>query len=370
MPESPSNEIHSWLRLTLPRGVSFAGQRCLLAQFGTAQAVLDADPGSVARVAGQDAADAIARGPDPALMARTLQWLRQPGHHLLVIGREPYPALLSNIADPPAVLYAMGRIELLAAPALAIVGSRNATPQGVRDASAFATAMSQAGLCVVSGLALGIDAAAHRGGLSAAGSTIAVLGTGADLVYPSRNRSLAREIAQAGCVVTEFPLGTRSFAGNFPRRNRLISGLSRGVLVVEAAVPSGSLITARMALEQGRDVFAVPGSIHSPLSRGCHGLIKDGAKLVECADDILSELGIVRETPRAAPARCGAPVDPLLAAMGFAPVSLDQMAQCCGLDIASLCARLSRLEVDGRVSALPGGRFQRIAGPAGSPDIE
>jgi DNA processing protein len=234
----------------------------------------------------------------------------------------------------------------------------------MRDAEAFAATLSEAGLCIVSGLAAGIDAAAHRGGIAQKGSSLAVLGTGADVVYPAGNRKLAERLAHEGCLISEFPLGTPPEPGNFPRRNRLISGLSRGVLVVEAAIRSGSLITARRALDQGRDVFAIPGSIHSPLSKGCHDLIKQGAKLVESAEDILAELGLgdaVAGKPAPGPA---APADPLLDAMGFAPVTMDQMAQLTGFGAPALAASLSRLEIEGRVAALAGGRFQRIESSA------
>jgi DNA processing protein len=231
----------------------------------------------------------------------------------------------------------------------------------VRDAQSFARALSEAGLVIVSGLALGIDAAAHRGGLAAVGSSVAVMGTGPDVIYPRRNHELAHALATDGCLVTEFALGTASVAGNFPRRNRLISGLSRGVLVVEAALRSGSLITANCALEQGRDVFAIPGSIHSPQSKGCHWLIKQGAKLVESAHDVLGELGLNSPGASADVAVDEEPDhDPLLDAMGHAPISIEQMAQRTGLDAAKLAAHLSRLEIEGRIAALAGGWFQRV----------
>lgn len=310
------------------------------------------------------------RALDAPVRERTLRWLSSPDHHLVVRGCAGYPALLDEIARPPELLYAVGRIELLNAPAIAVVGSRNATPQGMQDARALAAALSGEGFTIVSGLALGIDAAAHRGGLAGGASTVAVLGTGADVLYPRRNLALAREIAASGCVLTDFPLGTPPLPGNFPSRNRLISGLSRGVLVVEAAPESGSLITARCALEQNREVFAIPGSIHSPLSRGCNGLIQQGAMLVQDAGDVLSQLGHAVRAAAGRKAREAPPADALLDAMGFAPVSVDQMAQHCGLGVAALCARLSRLELEGRVSALPGGWFQRIAQARGGRDIE
>jgi DNA processing protein len=347
-----------WLRLTLVPGVSPGAQRALLRELKTPCDVLGASSRDIARLAGQPAADALAKGPSQELLETTLRWLEQPGCYLLPLGDSRYPRALLDTTDPPTALYAQGRIELMNAPAFAIVGSRNATPMGARDAEAFAAGVSRAGFTVVSGLALGIDAAAHRGGLSARGSSIAVMGTGPDLVYPRKNLELAHELAQRGCLVSEFPMGTPSAAGNFPRRNRLISGLSRGVLVVEAAFQSGSLITAKCALEQGRDVFAVPGSIHAPLAKGCHWLIKEGAKLVESTDDILRELGV--EGCAAAIGADEPAGDPLLDSMGYLPVSIDQLVQRFGLDAAKLAARLSCLELDGRVQALAGGWFQRM----------
>jgi DNA processing protein len=243
------------------------------------------------------------------------------------------------------------------------VGSRNATPQGLANATGFARVLSEAGLTIASGLALGIDAAAHRGALQGEGSTVAVLGTGIDVVYPPRNAGLHRAIAERGALVSEFPLGTPPIGDNFPRRNRLISGLARGVLVVEAALASGSLITARLAVEQGRDVFAIPGSIHSPLSKGCHALIKEGAKLVESAQDVLGELG------GAAPPRTVSTVQQssaeveheLLKHLGHDPCNVDTLCQRSGLTPDTVSAMLLQLELEGRVASLPGGRYQRIA---------
>jgi DNA processing protein len=240
------------------------------------------------------------------------------------------------------------------------VGSRNATAQGEQNAENFAKALSETGLTIVSGLAMGIDAAAHRGGLAGAGASVAIMGTGPEQVYPPRNRKLGEELATSGCLVSEFPYGTPPLASNFPRRNRLISGLSRGVLVVEAALQSGSLITARRALDQGRDVFALPGSIHAPLSKGCHDLIKQGAKLVESVEDILAEIGWLAQPANLAPAPDLGEEDPLLEAIGFAPVSMDRIAQLTGMRASSLAAGLSRLEIEGRIAAVAGGLFQRI----------
>jgi DNA processing protein len=302
-------------------------------------------------------AAARARGADPARAEAELRWLEAGNRHLVRIGDPRYPEPLLHVHRPPPILYVEGRVELLAAPAFAIVGSRNATSQGVRDAHSFARAIAERGVAIVSGLALGIDAAAHRGALEAAGSSIAIMGTGPDIRYPPGNRRLAEALAERGCLVSEFPLGTPPVARNFPRRNRLISGMSKGVLVVEAGMPSGSLTTACTALEQGRDVFAMPGSIHSPLSKGCHWLIKQGAKLTESVEDVLEELGWGAPAPK----ETAPDGDALLEALGFAPASLEQLAARSGLDAASVAARVAMLELEGSVVALPGGNFQRVA---------
>jgi DNA processing protein len=291
-------------------------------------------------------------------------WLATPGHALLARDDPRYPqALLQTEARPPA-LYVSGRIELLNRPALAIVGSRSPTPQGRENARAFGKALADAGFAIVSGLALGIDAAAHEGGLDGAASTIAVVGTGPDIIYPRPNRALARRIEAQGVLVSEYPPGTPARKGHFPRRNRLLSGLALGVLVVEANLVSGSLITARLAGEQGRDVFAIPGSIHSPLSRGCHKLIRDGAKLVETVGDVLEEFGVVgssaaagRTTQADSPSSEG---DGLLAALGHDPADIDSIAARSGLAADAIAATLIALEIEGRVAALPGGRWQRV----------
>jgi DNA processing protein len=290
---------------------------------------------------------------------KTLQWAAQAGHALLTLADTEYPKQLLEIPDPPALLYVAGNVKLVSSPALAVVGSRNATPQGVKNAQSFARAFSEAGFAIVSGLALGVDSAAHRGGLDGRGSTIAVLGTGIDIVYPRRNEQLAQEISSRGALVSEFPLGAPPNAANFPRRNRLISGLARGCLVVEAALDSGSLITARLAAEQGREVLAIPGSIHSPLSRGCHALIKQGAKLVESAQDVLEELGVAR-APDTTPLQSGAGHD-LLEKMGFDPCDIDGLIARSGLTTEVVSAILLQLELEGKIASLPGGLYQRIA---------
>lgn len=387
VPDTPA-EATDWLRLTSINGIGDAAIRKLLAAFGLPGQVFAASRGDLLRVVSESQAALVlgARNDEAvaAAIERGLQWLAVPGNHLLTLADADYPPDLLNVADPPPVLYLKGRRELLNAPCLAVVGSRNATAQGIANADSFSRVLSEAGYTIVSGQALGIDAAAHRGGLAGSGSTIAVIGTGADIVYPARNRELAHQIAAQGLIVTEFPLGTPAISNNFPRRNRIISGLSRGVLVVEAALRSGSLITARLAGEQGRDVFAIPGSIHSPLSKGCHWLIKQGAKLVDDARDIIEELGLPPAAAQAAQAAqddrgddapgdetyhtegsgpAGAPAHvTLLRHLGFDPVTVDQLADRSGLTVDALSAMLLQLELDGEVAQLPGGKVQRIGG--------
>jgi DNA processing protein len=357
------DDLAAWLRLSLTPGLGADGLRRLLAAFGEPQRILAASRGEIARHVAADVAAAIKGGGEEAALRAAAAWLEDPGNHVVTLADAGYPPQLLQIPDPPPLLYVKGRIELLARASIAVVGSRNATAQGVANAEAFARTLADAGLTVVSGLALGVDAAAHRGGLGGAASSVAVLGTGADIVYPARNRALAHELAVRGALVSEYPLGMRALPGNFPRRNRVISGLAQGCLVVEAAVDSGSLITARLAAEQGREVFAIPGSIHSPLARGCHALIKQGAKLVESAADILEEL---RLPPPAAPEPApGVPADSpsrrLLDALGHDPCGLDALAARCGLAAAETAALLTQLELDGYVALLPGGLYQRLS---------
>jgi len=352
------NALDPWLRLALAPGVGNTSLIRLLTAFGSPEAVLSSGRTALAAYLTAAQCDALLGEPDAVQLDATLAWLGQPGNSLMTLADADYPTTLLEIADPPAMLYCKGRRDLLSQPALGIVGSRNATPQGVRDAEAFAHALSEAGLTIVSGLALGIDAAAHRGGLAGSSSSVAVIGTGLDRIYPARNKALAHLLAENGLIVSEFPLGTPPLPGHFPRRNRLISGLSRGVLVVEAAPDSGSLITARVATEQGREVFAIPGSIHSPLARGCHALIKQGAKLVESAADILDELSWQQRL--APPVLSESPTDPVLDALDGAPTTLDTLAQRTGLTLDALSAKLLTLELDGRIASLPGGRYQKI----------
>lgn len=355
------DEVAAWLRLLETPGIGRESARRLLAAFGSPEAALGASVAARREVVGAARAEALATVPDTfdALLETTLAWLALPQRTVVPLGDPHYPRALLETADPPLLIYAQGRLELLAAArALAVVGSRNPTPQGLENARAFAAHLSRAGCTIVSGLALGIDAAAHEGGLEGPGSTIAVVGTGLDIVYPKRHHRLAHRITESGLMVSEYSLGTPSIDAHFPARNRIIAGLAQGTLVVEAALQSGSLITARLAAEAGREVFAIPGSIHSPQSRGCHALLKQGAKLVETATDILEELGTT-----AAPASStspAAPSSPLLEALGHDPVGIDALVARTGIGPAELSARLLELELAGRVARLPGQLFQRV----------
>ena len=354
-------EARYWIALSSIPGLGGETFRRLLAAFGPPEHIFAANIGQLRAVCDGKIAHAINAGIDAAALEASLQWLAEPGNHLITLADAEYPPLLLEISDPPPFLYVKGRPELLKRAALAIVGSRRATPQGEKDAQAFAQSLSDAGFSIVSGMALGIDAAAHRGGLKGASSSIAVVGTGLDIVYPARNRDLAHQLAQQGAIVSEFPLGTPSLAQNFPRRNRIISGLSRGVLVVEAALRSGSQITARLAGEQGREVFAIPGSIHSPQAKGCHRLIKQGAKLVESAQDILEELGCsLAESPPAPDAATATAHQEFLRLLGHSPCAIDTLVGRTGLTAERVSAILLELEISGRVAPLPGGLYQAL----------
>lgn len=361
-------ERAAWLRLLLTPGVGNDTARKLLTAFGAPEAVWRQSHSTLKAVTNSRIAEVLATPPAelPQAQERLEGWLAEGDiHHLLTLGDPAYPHELLETQDPPLLLYVLGQLDVLRHPLrLAIVGSRNPTPQGALNARQFAEALGQAGVCVVSGLALGVDGEAHAGALASGAPTIAVVGTGLDRVYPKRHLTLAHRIAEQGALVSEYPLDTPPLAHNFPRRNRIIAGLSQGTLVVEAAVQSGSLITARMAAEQGREVFAIPGSIHAPQSRGCHALIRQGAKLVESAQDILEELRIVDPFAQPQPASTtpssSDEENDLLTAMGFDPVGLDALQARCGLDTATLQARLLELELDGHVGRLPGGLLQRI----------
>jgi len=369
-------ELGAWLRLAWAPGVGPVAARRLLAAFGLPTAVFEAGTQALEQLLTPAQAQLLQREPEgfSALLDATWAWLQAspaPGQRrVLTLADKAYPAPLLQMEDPPLLLYVMGDPRGDLPDAVAVVGSRNPTPQGAANARVFSQALAQAGFTVVSGLALGIDAAAHQGALLGASAgqlaTIAVVGTGLDRVYPRQNLALAHQIAERGWLVSEYPLGTPALPANFPRRNRLIAGLGRGTLVVEAALQSGSLITARLAAEQGKDVFAIPGSIHSPQARGCHALLRQGAKLVETAQDVLEELGAA--APRASQAAAHAPADAmapaqdgLLAALGFDPVGLDALVARTGIPTSELQARLLELELAGEVARLPGGLFQRVA---------
>lgn len=359
-------EFDAWFRLLDTPGVGRATARRLLSTCGSPQAVFESAPVVLRQCVGPEVAQALAH-PAPG-HAQRLQAARDwldggPQRHVLTLGDPDYPRRLLQTPDPPLLLYVMGRVELLGWDALAIVGSRHASAQGEDNARAFAAALSTQGLLVCSGLARGIDAAAHLGALDAGCPTLAVIGTGADRIYPAQHAALARRIATEGVLISEFAPGTPPRAEHFPQRNRILAGLTLGTLVVEAALRSGSLITARLATEAGREVFAIPGSIHSPQARGCHALIKQGAKLVESAEDILEELRVLRaHPPETAPAEHdddAAPASPLLQALGHDPVTLDALMARTGCDASALMAELMSLELDGLVARLPGGLYQR-----------
>jgi len=360
-----AEELAAWLRLLLTPGIGRGGARQLLAAFGAPQAVFDASPAARQQCLGATPAAPLDEVPatHPTALAILLAWLDGAAQRdWVTLGDARYPQALLETADPPLLLYTQGDVSLLNTPCLAIVGSRNPTPQGGENAHAFAQHLGRAGLTIVSGLALGIDGAAHSGALAGGAGTIAVVGTGLDRVYPRKHRDLAHRIAERGLIVSEFDLGTPPLAANFPQRNRIIAGLSLGTLVVEAALESGSLITARHAVECGREVFAIPGSIHSPQSRGCHALIKQGAKLVDDVRDVLDELRWTSapvSSPAAAPGAAADAADPLLIAMGYEPVELDQLQARTGWPTARLSAQLLELELAGQVARLPGGRYQR-----------
>ncbi len=359
-------DLSAWLRLEQTPGLGPVRAARLLARFGSPGAIFQASHAALSETVPASIARTLCAAPSAAIalyISQALDWLARPGNTLLTPRDPAWPPLLREIEAPPLLLYAKGRTELLGRDAVAIVGSRNATVQGCANARAFAAALSRAGVTVVSGMALGIDAAAHEGALDGPGATVAVVGTGADRIYPRRNQQLARRIASEGCVVSEYSLGLGPLAANFPRRNRIISGLCRAVLVVEAAAASGSLITAHVANEQGREVFAMPGSIHAPLSKGCHRLIKEGASLAESVDDVLAalHLGAGRRAPMAPSLpEAAAELIPLLLALGHEPMHPDMLASATDSEPGVLAGQLLALELGGQIERLPGGLFQRI----------
>lgn len=358
-------DIESWLNLCLIKGLGDESIRRLLIAFGNPNNVLSASAAALERVIKKPAVKNLLRGADVEKISTALTWLEGSANSIITLADSDYPSHLLNIPDPPPLLYFKGQRTLLNKPALAVVGSRNATPQGLSNAEAFSEAASNAGLCIISGMALGVDTAAHQGGLRGTAASIAVVGTGLDIVYPARNHQLAHQLARNGALISEFPLGTPAIGRNFPRRNRIISGMSLGCLVIEAALRSGSLITARQALEQGREVLAIPGSIHSPLSKGCHALIKQGAKLVENTQDILDELNFqpaidpINATEKTRP-QDSAKNNGLLEYLGYDAVDINTLCDRSGLTAEAVSAMLLTLELDGHIATLPGGCYQRI----------
>lgn len=365
MAAAVDDEFDAWFRLLEAPGVGRSSVRRLLRSLGTPSEVWRAGPAAWRAVVGGEKATALEIRP-PGFVERLLtarRWLSAgDDRHAVTLGDPDYPPRLLQTADPPLLLYVQGDVARLSADGVAVVGSRQPTPQGLRDAHALALALSQRPLAVFSGLAGGIDGAAHEGALGGPGGTVAVLGSGIDRIYPARHVGLAQRIAANGALVSEFAPGTPPLAENFPQRNRIIAGLSLGTLVVEAALRSGSLITARLAAEAGREVFAVPGSIHSPQARGCHELLRQGAKLVETAQDIFDELPGARPTSEAAaalPRALPSTDDPLLLALGTAESTLDDLQSRTGWSTDRLATRLLELELEGQVARLPGGQYQR-----------
>jgi DNA processing protein len=363
----------AWLKLQHAPGLGLTGAHDLLARFGSATEICKAGREQL-RASGirTETIDYLLADAGSDTIDAGLTWAQQPGHYLITLDDARYPPLLKSIDNPPLLLYVQGNPALLSEPQLAIVGSRNPTPGGRETAYSFAGYLARAGLVITSGLALGIDGAAHEGVLQAKGATLAVMATGADQIYPGRHRKLAEQIRESGALVTEMPLGTPPLPALFPQRNRIISGLTLGTLVVEAALRSGSLITARLAMEQAREVFAIPGSIHNPLARGCHRLIRQGAKLVESVQDILEELApqlsaaLEDDSPPAVgktgdiPGELDADYRNLLENMSYDPVSIDQLVSRSGLSAQEIASMLLILELNGHICARPGGLYQRL----------
>ncbi len=361
------SDIEHWLNLCLIDGLGDESIRRLLIALGSPAKVRTTNLNILQRIIKKPIAEKLKHGAEPSKITTALNWLKDSTNSIITLADTDYPKQLLNISDPPPLLYFKGNRKLLNTPALAIVGSRNATPQGISNAEAFAKAASNSGLCIISGMALGVDTAAHYGGLQGSASSIAVVGTGLDIVYPARNHQLAHALAKDGALISEFPLGTPAKGRNFPRRNRIISGMTRGCLIVEAALRSGSLITAQQALEQGREVLAIPGSIHSPLAKGCHALIKQGAKLVENIQDVLDELNYQPMAPNSNATTTVKKVDlnesaennALLGWLGHDAVDIDTLCARSGLTAEAVSAILLTLELDGHVACLPGGCYQR-----------
>jgi DNA processing protein len=360
----PDTSLKYWLAMLRTSGMGSKTIQKILAQTEPA-AVFSAPHTQLKQWGLNDSVISAIKSLDWSQVEQDLAWAQQDQHTIVTMADPGYPAQLKEIDNPPAVLFVRGDIDLLNQPQIAIVGSRNPSPQGIQTALQFANNLARYGFVITSGLALGIDAAAHQGALATTGRTIAVAGTGLDRVYPARHKSLATEILQHGAIISEFPPGTNAIASNFPRRNRIISGLCLGLLVVEAAKQSGSLITARLALEQNREVFAIPGSIHNPLARGCNALIREGAKLVETTEDIFEELGEYNQQPsEEPPENIKTGLDPeqenLLNLIPFSPTTLDFLIEQSGLSIEILSSILLVLELEGYIASQPGSRYIRL----------
>ncbi|HPQ94486.1 MAG TPA: DNA-processing protein DprA [Thiolinea sp.] len=378
-------ELHARLQLWRAPGIGTVSFQRLLGCFGAIAHALEASDAELRQAGLKPAALAGLRQLDPLAARADMEWLHQQhNHHILFIDSPGYPLALKNIAGSPPVLFVTGNPQLLQDPQIAMIGTRNPTSGGRENARAFARHLSQSGITITSGMALGIDAESHQGALEADAPTIAVVATGLDIVYPARNRRLAEQIAHQGALVSEFPIGIKPHADNFPRRNRVISGLAVGTLVVEAALRSGSLVTARHAMEQGREVFAIPGSIHNPLAKGCHQLIREGAKLVETATDILEEVAAQLHSyldntgttltgtrkpqpdhnqsadPDPAPYAPAGDELQVLAALGHDPVPVDQIVMDTGLTPEAASSMLLVLELQGHVAACGGGHYMRL----------
>lgn len=370
------DDLAYFLALNRAPGIGPAHFRSLTAHFGSPRALFEGRPADLDPARLPAGLREYLEAPDWAGVDADMRWAGAPGHHVLVFGGPGYPPRLAEIPDPPPLLFVRGDPQVLGLPQLAIVGSRNPTRDGKDNARGFAAALAGAGLVITSGLAYGVDAAAHEGALSVEGTSIAVAGTGPDTVYPARHRDLASRLVARGALLSEFPPGTPPLAAHFPRRNRIISGLSLGVLVVEAAKRSGSLITARLAAEQGREVLAIPGSIHNPLARGCHGLLRQGARLVETAGDVLEEIAPQLMASLTADGPAGAETggeaagpqplkaldadyQRLLDALGFDPVPVDRLVERTGLTAEEVSSMLLILELGGHIASVPGGRYVR-----------
>ncbi|MTI62947.1 DNA-processing protein DprA [Methylophaga sp.] len=365
MSTNKQDALACWIALQRVPGLGPVTFTRLLEQYGSPAEILR-QPKQLTGVS-EKVMDGI-RKPDWQQVEADMAWLDQDNRHLITYDDARYPPLLREISDPPMLLYVQGDASLLSQWQLAIVGSRSPSPSGRNTAYDFARYLATGGLTIASGLAAGIDGAAHKGALAAGGKTLAVVATGLDRVYPAQHRDLAHQIVEQGAMVSELPLGTSPRPELFPRRNRIISGLSLGTLIVEAALKSGSLITARMAMEQAREVFAIPGSIHNPLSRGCHQLIREGAKLVETADDILEELGALAgvNIPEAEIEEAGSSSHEkdgdyriLFEHLGFDPIPIDKLIENSGLTADAVSSMLLLLELEGEVASLPGGRYVR-----------